>query len=130
MHTAGSMFNGRRMWALAEIGKSATIMGQDKINGYLLLATACDGTLANTGQFTSIRVVCNNTLEMSINGDRYIKLPHSKKFDADEMLTELGLGEKAFNNFIDNAKILAERKISMDEAIEFFIELYRTPFLT
>ncbi|MEA3116835.1 MAG: hypothetical protein QOI13_105 [Paraburkholderia sp.] len=29
--------------------------------GYLLLATACDGTLATTAQFTSVRVVCNNT---------------------------------------------------------------------
>ena len=38
LHTAGSMFNGRRMWALAEIGESARILGQDKIDGYLLLA--------------------------------------------------------------------------------------------
>ncbi|WP_397457282.1 DUF932 domain-containing protein, partial [Pseudomonas versuta] len=31
------------------------------VNGYLLLATSCDGTLATTATPTTIRVVCNNT---------------------------------------------------------------------
>ncbi len=31
-----------------------------------LLATACDGTLATTAQFTNIRVVCNNTLAIAL----------------------------------------------------------------
>ena len=35
------------------------------MDGYLLLATACDGTLATTAQFTSVRVVCNNTLAIT-----------------------------------------------------------------
>jgi len=127
MHTAGSMFNGRRIWALAEIGQSASIMGQDKINGYLLLATACDGTLANTGQFTSVRVVCNNTLEMSLDGDRYVKIPHSRKFDSEEMKNELGLSARVFGNFIENATELAKQKVKMDDAVKFFIDIYRTP---
>jgi hypothetical protein len=32
------------------------LKGKDVSNGYMLLATACDGTLATTAQFTSIRV--------------------------------------------------------------------------
>ena len=132
MSTAGSLFNGQRIWALAEIGRTATIMGQDKIRGYLLLATSCDGSLANTGQFTSVRVVCNNTLEMSINAGehdesrRYVKIPHSRKFDPNEMKAELGLAYKTFDNFIENARILAQQKIKIDEAVKFFVDLYRT----
>jgi hypothetical protein len=34
-----------------------SLKGKDVSNGYILLATACDGTLATTAQFTSIRVV-------------------------------------------------------------------------
>jgi phage/plasmid-like protein (TIGR03299 family) len=127
MHTAGSLFNGRRLWALAEIGQSATIMGQDRINGYLLLAIACDGTLANTGQFTSVRVVCNNTLEMSISGDRYVKLPHSREFNPEEMKIQLGLASEVFSNFIGNTNELAKRKMKYEAAVEFFVNLYRTP---
>jgi hypothetical protein len=41
------------------------LKGKDVSNGYILLATACDGTLATTAQFTSIRVVCNNTLAIA-----------------------------------------------------------------
>ena len=62
LETAGVLKGGRKFWALARTGDSAVIRGDDVINGYVLLATACDGTLATTAQFTSIRVVCNNTL--------------------------------------------------------------------
>jgi len=132
MSTAGSLFNGQRIWALAEIGETATIMGQDKIRGYLLLATSCDGSLANTGQFTSVRVVCNNTMEMSIregeagNSRRYVKIPHSRKFDPNEMKAELGLAHKTFETFVENADRLAQRKMKFEDAVKFFINLYRT----
>lgn len=39
---------------------------QGQITGYLLLATACDGTLATTAQFTSARIVCRNTLQIAL----------------------------------------------------------------
>jgi hypothetical protein len=45
-----------------------SLKGKDVSNGYILLATACDGTLATTAQFTSIRVVCNNTLAIALKG--------------------------------------------------------------
>ena len=61
LETAGVLKEGRKLWALARTGQSASLKGKDQVNGYLLLATACDGTLATTAQFTSVRVVCNNT---------------------------------------------------------------------
>lgn len=61
LETAGVLKAGPKLWALAKTGQSATLKGRDTVNGYLLLATACDGSLATTAQFTSVRVVCNNT---------------------------------------------------------------------
>ncbi len=55
LETAGVLKEGRKLWALARTGQSATLKGRDRVNGYLLLATACDGTLATTAQFTSVR---------------------------------------------------------------------------
>ena len=87
LETAGILKGGRKMWALARTGQSMTLKGGDVSNGYLLLATACDGTLATTAQFTNIRVVCNNTLAVSLadGSGGVVKVPHSTSFDADHM---------------------------------------------
>ena len=39
MDTAGSLMDGRRIWALARTGNSTRIYGQDRIDGYVLLAS-------------------------------------------------------------------------------------------
>lgn len=70
LETAGVLRGGRKFWALARTGQGVALKGQDQVNGYLLLATACDGTLATTAQFTSVRVVCNNTLPDRFDGGR------------------------------------------------------------
>jgi hypothetical protein len=57
---------GRKFWALARTGKSAALKGNDVVNGYLLLATSCDGTLATVAMPTTVRVVCNNTLTIAL----------------------------------------------------------------
>ena len=62
------------------------------MDGYLLLATACDGTLATTAQFTSVRVVCNNTLPIALgNASGAIKVPHRSQFDPDAVKRQLGI---------------------------------------
>ncbi len=40
LETAGVLKEGRKLWALAKTGQSSTLKGRDKVNGYLLLATA------------------------------------------------------------------------------------------
>ena len=62
LETAGVLKGGKKFWALAKTGQDSALKGNDVTNGYILLATACDGTFATTAQFTSIRVVCHNTL--------------------------------------------------------------------
>ncbi|HKK56875.1 DUF932 domain-containing protein [Marinobacter sp.] len=63
----------------------ARIQGTDQTNAYVLLATACDGTIATTAQFTSIRVVCNETLAVALKGStaNVVKVKHNTAFDAD-----------------------------------------------
>ena len=48
LETAGVLREGRKFWALARTGQSTTLKGRDRVDGYLLLATACDGSLATT----------------------------------------------------------------------------------
>lgn len=131
LETAGVLKGGKKLWALARTGQETMLKGGDLVKGYLLLATACDGTLATTAQFTSVRVVCNNTLQMAI-GDNTgaIKVPHSTKFDADKVKQQLGIGVGHWQQFIAGIRSLADRPIHPFEARRYLVELMGDPELS
>ena len=121
LETAGVLKEGRKLWALARTGQSATLKGRDTVNGYLLLATACDGSLATTAQFTSVRVVCNNTLAIALgDGTGAVKVPHRSQFDAAAVKRQLGIAVSSWDAFMVRMKALSECKVS-DAAAEKFL---------
>ncbi|MGS0622393.1 DUF932 domain-containing protein [Ralstonia sp. VS2407] len=121
LETAGVLKDGKKLWALAKTGQSATLKGLDRVNGYLLLATACDGTLATTAQFTSVRVVCNNTLAIAL-GDNTgaVKVPHRSQFDAQAVKRQLGIAVSSWDGFMVRMKALSECKVNDTAAEAFF----------
>ena len=98
------------------------------MNGYLLLATACDGTLATTAQFTSVRVVCNNTLSIAL-GDSTgaIKVGHRSQFDAQAVKRQLGIAVSSWDGFMARMKALAERKVTDAASEAFFRKVLTYP---
>ncbi|MDC4377125.1 DUF932 domain-containing protein [Acinetobacter baumannii] len=124
LETAGMLKGGKKFWALARTGQTSTLKGKDVSNGYILLATACDGTLATTAQFTSIRVVCNNTLAIALRGQSssagVVKVPHSTKFDAEKVKQQLGISVHAWDEHMYEMKQLSQRKVTQGEAAAFF----------
>jgi len=122
LETAGVLKDGKKLWALARTGQSVTIKGKDTVNGYLLLATACDGTLATTAQFTSVRVVCNNTLAIALDDSAgAIKVPHRSQFDATAVKRQLGIAVSSWDSFMVRMKALADRKVN-DAVAETFLK--------
>ncbi|MGF6533227.1 phage/plasmid-like protein (TIGR03299 family) [Paraburkholderia sp. GAS206C] len=128
LETAGVLKDGRKLWALARTGQSVSLKGRDKVNGYLLLATACDGTLATTAQFTSVRVVCNNTLAIAL-GDSTgaVKVPHRSQFDAQAVKRQLGIAISSWDGFMVRMKALSERKVTAESADAFFRRVLTYP---
>ena len=124
LETAGVLKGGKKFWALARTGQSSALKSKDVSNGYILLATACDGTLATTAQFTSIRVVCNNTLAIALRGQSssagVVKVPHSTKFDAEKVKQQLGVSVRAWDEHMYEMKQLTQRKVSQQEAKAYF----------
>jgi len=121
LETAGVLKEGRKLWALAKTGQSATLKGRDRVNGYLLLATACDGTLATTAQFTSVRVVCNNTLAIALgDSTSAVKVPHRSQFDAQAVKRQLGIAISSWDGFMARMKALSERRVSNETAEAYF----------
>ncbi len=124
LETAGVLKEGRKFWALARIGKEATLKGSDLVKGYLLLATSCDGTLATTATPTTIRVVCNNTLTMALDhATGAVKVPHSTAFDAQAVKQKLGVAVSHWDNFVHRVKALADRKVKDEEAARYFLKV-------
>ena len=115
LETAGVLKEGRKFWALARTGQSTTLKGKDQVNGYLLLATACDGSLATTAQFTSVRVVCNNTLQIALGDNRgAVKVPHRSEFNADAVKQQLGLTVAPWARFVAQMKDLVACPVDPD----------------
>ena len=115
LETAGVLKEGRKFWALARTGQSTTLKGKDQVNGYLLLATACDGSLATTAQFTSVRVVCNNTLQIALGDNRgAVKVPHRSEFNPDAVKQQLGITVAPWNRFVSKMKDLVACPVDPD----------------
>jgi phage/plasmid-like protein (TIGR03299 family) len=130
LETAGVLKGGRKLWALARTGQSVVLKGKDVVNGYLLLATACDGTLATTAQFTSVRVVCNNTLHIALaDGTGAIKVPHRSVFDPQSVKRQLGIAISSWDTFMHQMKTLAERKVGHRQAQAYFETVLAVPGL-
>ena len=124
LHTAGTLRGGKRLWALAETGKFGEVCKDDGVGGFLLLSTSCDRSLATTARFTSVRVVCNNTLTMAQNEVKtMIKVPHSTVFDHEKVKLQLGQVSEAFGSFMEMAKHLQAQEMNFAKADAFIKQL-------
>ena len=124
LETAGSLKGGRKLWALAKTGQDLKLKGNDLVKSYLLLATSCDGTLCTTAQFTSVRVVCNNTLQMAVgHSGGAVKVPHSTAFDPKQVKESLGIGLSSWDRFVDSMHRLADRPVNKFEAMRFLVDV-------
>ncbi len=124
LDTAGVLFGGRRFWALAKVGETAEVAKGDKIKGYLLLSTSCDGSMATEGRFTTVRVVCNNTLGMARSDGAKSKVTHRSVFDPSKMKNELGVGVQEFAGFMSDMRRLADTNLIEREVVGMTVELF------
>ena len=132
LETAGALNGGRKVWALANTGMDESIgdNGQDQHAAYLLLATSCDKTLATTVAFTSIRVVCQNTLSFAANDVRsnkrlHLKVPHTLRFNATEVKEQLGLMDIAWSGFIQQVRKWPSSILGEQISAQFFEDILR-----
>ena len=126
LEVAGAIKGGKRIWALANVNREAVVLQDDAVRGYLLLSTSFDGTAATIGQFTSIRVVCNNTLSAADqeNAPSRVVLTHGAEFDQSLMRDRLGLIVGGFDGMMDKYRKLARQSVSSEYVKEFTNNLF------
>lgn len=135
METAGSLHNGQYIWGLAKINKTLEVGSGDVIDGYLLLMSPHIFGWSMVFQFTPVRVVCWNTLNMALGSNLKGKpgsyrVPHSRLFDANVKRAAeeaLGLANNQMQEFVDAAKHLSTKRVSNEEVTTYFHEVANLP---
>lgn len=114
--TAGSLFNGKKIWLLAKMPSTKIL--DDEVEPYICFTNTHDGSGAVRCIMTPVRVVCNNTLNLALStakrawstrhvGDIMQKLEQAKK--------SLGLANNYIEELSKTADIMANTKISEEE---------------
>lgn len=127
LETAGSLWNGRYVWALARLGKDFSIGKGDEVRPYVLIMSPHVFGKALIMQYTPIRVVCWNTLNLalgsSLKGDGTgFRMPHSRDFKVEAEVAKqvLGLASKQTDEFKAASIVLSKKKATKEKVEEYF----------
>lgn len=131
MHTAGSLKDGKIVWALAKVKESFELFGgKDKVDAYLHFTNPHSYGQSIDVRFTPIRVVCNNTLTLSLNtkSKNMVKVSHRREFDADEVKEALGIAKEKLAKYKEMAQYLSQKRYTNESVVDYFKRVF--PVLT
>lgn len=114
--TAGSLRGGKVVWMTAKIPQTILVGGEDAVDLYLLLANSHDGSKAITAAVTPVRVVCMNTLNLSMTQAKSkwsIRHVKSAPERVNEARQTLGLTMKYAAEFETTANQLLDTNIEL-----------------
>jgi len=132
LETAGSLRGGRHVFILAQIKKDPIrIVGDDVFRQYLLLANGHDGSLAASVAATPIRVVCANTLAMTLEdkASKILRCVHTQKIEENLSLVQdtINLTTQQFEATAEQYKLLAKSGIRELELMEYVTKVFFPP---
>lgn len=131
MHTAGSLKDGEIVWALAKVKDSFELFnGRDQVDAYLHFTNPHRYGQSIDVRFTPIRVVCNNTLTLSLNmkSKNMIKVSHRREFDPEMAKEALGVAKHKLAQYKEMAQYLTEKRYTDETIVEYFQRVF--PVLT
>lgn len=126
MHTAGSLRNGQIVWALAKIKDSFELFKGDQVDSYLLFTNPHKFGQSIDVRFTPIRVVCNNTLTLSLEqkADRVVKKSHRTQFDPAMVKEQLGIATDKLAKYKEMAQFLGSKRYTEGSLTEYFNKIF------
>jgi phage/plasmid-like protein (TIGR03299 family) len=126
MDTAGSLKDGRIVWALADVRDGFTIFNGDEVRGYLLFSNPHQYGKSIDIKFVMERVVCNNTLTVALNekGQPSVRVNHRSQFNADRVKEILGLGHNKVEKFKEAAEFLGSKRYTVADLETYFGEVF------
>jgi len=122
MHTAGSLNDGKIIWALAKVNESFDAVDGDRVDSYMLFSNPHTYGKSIDIRFTPIRVVCNNTLSFSLQhaSKNSTKMYHRTAFDPSVAKQQLGIASSKFLKYKEMSRFLASKRFDMNSLLEFY----------
>ena len=119
-HTAGSLKDGKIVWALASLNRSEMEISKgDAVKKFLLLSNSHDGTHAIRVGFTPIRVVCANTLAAAFSNQdsNLIRAKHRKNVagSMDKIRETINVIDQKFEATADQYRFLASHHFNQND---------------
>ncbi len=129
MHTAGSLKDGQMVWALAKTKDGFELFNGDQTDNYFLFTNPHQFGKAINIRMTPIRVVCNNTLTLSLsqNADQMLTVNHRKAFDASEVKEQMGIAREKLDQYKTMAEFLGSKPYTGENIVQYFNEVFGTP---
>jgi phage/plasmid-like protein (TIGR03299 family) len=126
MHTAGSIKDGQIIWGLAKVKESFELFGGDQVDAYLLFTNFHKYGHSTDVRFTPIRVVCNNTLTLSLNSkvERMVKFSHRREFKPELAKEMLGIATSKLQKYKEMAAFLGSRKAKNEDIVSYFKRIF------
>ena len=127
IESAGVLFGGKRYFATAKLAQGVCVDGySDRIVPYALLSTSADGSLATEARWTTVRVVCNNTLSMAREGKAAVRVTHRSEFKPEDVRDVLENANAEFHAFMEMSRQLAGIRLSRPLAEDLTLHLFKT----
>lgn len=133
---AGEVNGGRKLWAIAETPHELELVHGDKVRGSFMFMTACDGSMSTQGFFSSLRLRCLNQLPVLHKhlrnaaqrggGLRLFRITHGAKFNMGRVEKDLEQMQLNWESFGRLTQALAEKRITKEQAIDFFHKHFST----
>ena len=120
--TAGSLFGGKKIWLLARMPVKKLL--DDDVDPYIVFTNSHDGTGAIRVAMTPIRVVCNNTLNLALDGaSRSWSARHMGDMQSklDDARSTMKLADDYMTSLAVDAERLASTKVTKSD-VEKMVE--------
>ena len=127
MHTAGSLKDGKNIWGLAKVNESFELFGgKDQVDSYLLFTNPHTYGQSIDVRFTPIRVVCNNTLTLSLNSQSksMVKVSHRREFDPELVKETLGVAKHKLVQYKEMAEFLSQKRFNEESIVDYFKRVF------
>lgn len=134
IETAGALGYGERIYVSCKLGDCFIDDAKnDMVNNYVIFTTSHDGSGAVKIYFTNVRVICQNTLRVSLskkNNFGMVSYKHTKNIgerleDMPKIAAKFVENAKVFNeDFVIRMKQLASEKVTTDFIKDFAVRMY------
>lgn len=122
-HSAGALGKGEKIWILAKLPNDIVVNGDDVVEKYLCLTNSHDGKSSLRMYFTPIRVVCQNTLNMSMQDAKNgISIRHSGNIrnKIDHAREVLGISINYYDQFEKIVQEMENIQVQSEELNNYF----------